>query len=990
MFEKEPIAPSIPKEIKAADSTSFIFSSFSPQWLSYISTIQNRLSKWTRLLKPAVPSSSAEEEMAFEADNDIYTLFRTRKIQKTSTTAPSSILAFFQTSSLPNLDLHKSNVNSSHLDISEEFTRKGYALLAKQLKGQEGFPWDTIKTISNPLLVEQLLDLYTLCQSKTQKSHSEFDSKKILDFALNLANIATSSTLNEDFTRAHEALEQTKYTLGQLIYLMDHDLNEVAKIFKLSPQDAIENLQTLFDDHFKRILVDLQTHYRAYQSAQLQSAELALYNRIPLEIAKALLTSKGTVNTGLINVFYQQFITSPYPLNHQLNLAYGLNTLKHSFDLRKEMESIQAPQSPVMPSNDVIRAILNLSPDESITDVHAKQVILSALLSHLRQDETGSCFATSLAIELLASHLHVCLKDLQQLLFESKLTRTLKGVKRDIPFIKSISDPDLTKSFIINKQGYLMTNNKEQTLLWDIPSLQTAASAIGIKNLKEALTVSLLQSISASQSIDCQTVLKALCEYVATQDASKKNKLGSLFAQACFAFSSQTHPALLKVWENAIANMAEAQEEGMIKSYILDAVLHVLQLKLAELQVPPSNFIRDILQEIKKNLYATIQLQYDPSVKGMPDGHAYPIKRQGGFVLYVKNQRIDQGSVFIKYLADLIFHSCKKFKKSNLNKEEQQSFNLLTETLIPYLNTEDFLTRLLIKYHPSNASALIQSSRIENLNYTPWITLKGNKSKAVLEVYLEYTQPIHTDKLNQLSLEDRLLVLIKIGQKMTDKNKQAYLSNTNKANLLRIPGWHTSRIILLGHPCLSAVLKGEQTAENWLNGIKTSGMHIAESIIDKDTRNQLFKTLHQFILPSVFEGEKLNNASQLLSQIPSHLSIKETRQSLIQILQKQSEITATELAQYTRQIDTALYDSLNSPLKKQLENSIIPIIDTNWNEDVDDIHLYAVVNPGTGQFEIWQAHSNGIGLQAISQKEWMQEWECFSIPEDILKSDSTH
>lgn len=990
MFEKDPLSPSVPfKETKTTELTPLVTSSLSPPSASSISKLQYGLSKRIPFNQSRPPVN--EEEVLSEGEEDSYQILRQKKIQKESCSAPSSPpVSLFRQLSLPSLSGTKPTANLNFFD-KEKWKTKDVDRLLDPLNHQEGFPWDTIKTISHPILIEQLIDLSLLCEMKRQQLNSKLEPTEILEFALNLANIAISSPFIKEYTHSIDLIEKTKEMLGQLIYLVDCDLEHVLTIFHSDGKDKWESLQELFDLHFQNIIQHLYQEFTICQNSHLQSADLMFSIHLPLEIAKLLLTTKGTVNVGLINLIQQHFIPSLYPINHQINLSYGLKSLKQSFELRKEVEWIQKPHSPHMPSNEVIRAILNLPAEEIVTSLHAKQVIVSAFLSHLRQDETGSCFATSLAIELLSSHLHHCLKDLVQLLEESKLTRTLKEVSRDIPFIKSIYDADLSQTLMIDENGHLITMESSKIFIWETPGLQAAATSIGIHDLKKALTNLLLLKDPPliHQKLECQEILKKLCLYQIETDPSLKKKLGSLFAQACFAFSAQTHQALLKIWENSIANMAEVKEQGMIKTYILDAILHAIQLKLGELHIPPSLFVKEFLQDLKKTIYQFIQLQYDPTLKSLPDKHAYPNKRQGGFVLYVNNQRIDQASIFIKFLQDLILHACNKWKNKLLKPDEEKFINLMQGQLFLHLSSEDFLTRLLIKYHPANAALLVQSNQFDKLRFTPWITLKGNKSKAVLQVYLETDQPIPTEKFNQKSLEERLLSIIKLGKSLNEPDKQAFLNNTHKSNLLRIPGWHTSRLILLGHPSLGIVLEGQQTAEEWLDGIKKSGLQIAESIIDEETRCHFFKAIEEKLLPQLISS-KADQIKILLSQIPSELSIKQTRETFVQLLQEQEEIDTNALPQIKRQIDTLLYESLNPVLNKQFKNSIFPIIDTNWNEECHDLYLYAVVNPGTGQFEIWQAYSNESRMQAISQKEWIQEWEIFFIPDEVLKNDPNH
>lgn len=881
----------------------------------------------------------------------------------------------------------------------KELKENGHGRLVEKLSAHQGYPWDEIKTIKHPIFIEQLIDLYTLCETKAAHLTPElflFSTQKIMDFALTLVKDSTSSHLKEDPTHSHERLHLAEQLLGKLIYSTNRNLYSTVRCIRFKLSESIQNIEQAFEGAIQKLDIRLKNHDDLHSKTQLQSSEVAHQARIPLEISKILITDTGTINIGLIDLLIKKFTPSDPPLNHLINLSYGLKLFQQSAQLRDDFIKIHTPNSESMPSNHVIRATLTLPPKMQITDIHAKRTVFVALLSHLRQNKTGSCFATSLASQLLASHLRLCLKDLTHLIHESKLTRTLKGVSKDIPFIKSISDEDLEKTICLDANGQILLDNSSQTYIWESPGLQAVCLSIGIKDSKGALSIiidELEKSPTGHVEIEIKQLIQKLCEYYKDRvDDSKRSKLDRLFNQACFAFSTQTKQPLLKVWENAIANMAETQEESMIKTHILEATAFAIQEKLSESNVHPSNLVKQLLQEIKSRLYTGIQLQYDPSLEMISD-NLHGEKVRGGFVLYYKNERIDTSIEFNKFLSGLLMQTYLKFRKFNLKPDQQEDFEKFFDILTPYVNSEDFLARLLFKYHPSNAMYMTDKADKSDISFnksrfTPWITRKGNNSKQVLEVYLEATQPIETYMIPDAKIENRLIHLLNFAQGMSEVEKNYYLKNSHRCNQLRVPGWHTGCLILLGHPLVKSILNNEYEPQEWVETfVKKKPIHeISEAVISTQTREKLNKQLSQIILPTLFTEETIHQFNEYLQKIPPSTSLKEYRNVIMNCC-GQSLKNQEDLEKLTQQIDTAICQCLEPHQRQCLEESMIPLIDTNWSKDGQDTYISAMINPGTGELELWETSANKSTIRAIHQKNWMQEWEIFRAPEHLLLED---
>lgn len=874
----------------------------------------------------------------------------------------------------------------------EWLKEKGYVSLAEKMEANHGYPWNEFEKIRSPILLEQLVDLHLIC---VHKQIPKSDALLLTHFSLYLANLVDSSCSINGVI-----LNDVKHLLGQIIYLTNLDPNQVIQSIDLSNhQSTFEKIGNAFNFSIQQICERLHDHYAVHQETQLQDAKLALHTRIPYEIAKGLLTEIGTINFGIIDTFTNIFLpTDEIPINHEINLAHSLTLLQRSPKLRSEFEKINFPQIPKSPSNEVIQVAIGLPLNQSIGNYETRLTALTALLSHLRQGEDRSCFAVSLAIEILSSHLNLCFKDLRELLEEGKLTRTVKGVKKQIPFAKKINDDNLNKIIVFNQKGDIFAENVKKLPLWEAPGLITACQFMGINHPREAILELIAQLPQPKKEEKFQIKIKDLIQKLCKQAAKTNSSftLDQTYTLALFAFSAQTAQPLLKVWENAIANMAEAEEGSMIKNAILGSTLDALQLKLGELKIPPSPLLQRLFHYIKKLICERFHLQYDPTKLHSIDRHGQV--SEGAFVLYHQNQKIEDEQSFLNAIRQILDEAKALMFKKNLsdsNKEElQQVFDIFNSEI----GNPRFLGYLLARYHYSNkphAKKMAKGFQVnfEELSFTPWITHVGNNSKALLSIYFEQDQPFQTEKFVSMEAEGTLSKIIDICKKMPDSEKDLYLKNPNKLKPLCILGKHRLPF-MAGNPSLVKAWKQDDSTQNWIkNTVTTPGKQISSMIIDTATKSNLLQNMEKDILPKFFSPKQLAEVMKNCKQLSNKHTIKQYRDLLIKICQNiYPHANANKKNLLIRQIDTALCNSLEPNLKKKLEDSAVHFADTNWCSGTQDLHFCFAVNPGTGNLELWEVHANGSHLMALDQNYWLhkQEWEFLTLPDNLIPDDSQY
>lgn len=869
-----------------------------------------------------------------------------------------------------------------------------FLFLAEKFQSETGLFWDRLASVRDPIFMEQLADIYLLA---VHKKIPPVEIEQVIDFSFSLAHVALSFSEEEVFTQQHQCMDDAKHLLGEILYLIDLEPASVVQIMQsFSNQMIVEQINKAFSVQVTQICETLHDHYEAHNQSDLQSPEAALHTRIPCKIAQALLTSTGRINFGIITILSNVFLPhEEHPINHEANLSHALDLLEHSPKLRSEFDKISAPAENKIALHTVIRTSLSLPAGHVVSDVDTRLTLLIAILSHLRQGEDRSCFAVSLAIEILSAHLGFCLKDLQEILRDGRMVRTRKSGEKSSSFIMRISDENLHKKTRFTREGrFIIGEKKLGGFLWEAPGLLAVCRSIGIIDPQKAL-LKIVQDgfLSAEREPFYEMDVKKIIEYLCLQAYGKEGDLlprdsfEALVGQGCFAFSAQTTQPLLKIWENAIANMSEVEDGGTIKKAIMSAVMDAFQFRLAKLNIPPSRLLQRFFLSIQKELFATIQPQYDPVARAK-----YAMGNvEGGFVLYQENQRIDTEESFRLLLKSIVDDVCQKMEQTPLSEEERKSLYQVKKIMGEWMGSVDFMPYLLARYHPANREALGRITKgslisLSRLKFTPWLTQSGNNSKELLKVYLESDEPIQTEQFVVSTAENALARMINLCKKMSAEEKIMYQKNPHKLKQLCILGKHTLPF-MVGTPSFVDAWHRDLPAEAWIEqSIHLPGMEVASALTDPITK----KNFEIWMQKNLSEEFLQKDLLQAIKKIPLNGTIRSYRDAVISIFHSMNP-SLKEVPKLLREVDTGLAQSLAPPLKKKLEDSAVHFADTNWSTLGQDIHFCFVINPGTSKLELWEVCADGSKLTAIDQDYWLtgQQWEFMMMEQKKIPDDST-
>lgn len=841
-----------------------------------------------------------------------------------------------------------------------QWIEEGFLSLKEIVENPRSYPYDQIMTINHPALMEQLIIIHHLLK---KVSDINKDEQHILQLALFTASQANSDS-GEPGAR-NKAIEDAYTSLSMIIFALDKHASEMQRYILVEGcSNLVEWSYKRFSDDVNEVKSKIELEKARFEKTPLQNIDLVTRNLVILETAKLLLTKSGVVNAGLIDNIQNKF-----------KLPTNISYLKYAPQVRENIKAIQAPTSETALGSQIIRIALNLDKDKKITHYHARLTAMTALFAHHRQGPAGICFATSLAIYLLAARPNECVKDFAALFENNALTRSVDGVKIQFPYLLTATSESISNQLSVTKEGNLIVKGVPTGYLWEAPGIQAAAQCAGVKNLKEFILQRIEREfVGSAENKDTRLIqIGALLQEMSNGNAE-------IYRKAIITFESQISNPLLHAWENALAGMAEGQQQGIFKTSILNSTVEILKNKLTS-SFPglPEPLATIIIYNIKDELASSIRAYYDPTItQNSPNKDLH--SNQGAFVLYDRQEafdsrkweRVDTPEKFQSFIKKVCAKAFEKVFDACNAKATLSSLNAKA-IIMEFLKTDAFLTQVIQRMNHIKIS-LPKETALQQKN-TPWISRIGNNPKKVLQVYLEEKSPLSTERFMPLTSQHLLEKVISLGKKRSENIEKGAIINPYLFTPVRTPGTH-SFSLMLGHPSLCKAWEDDTNLLTW----------IKNCVIDPGKKASLTPfgivsriRLHSYIKNHLLKPELYDAFKEGYDALPDNLSTTAFRYKIVELLNKVHPMEG-ELMQFRkRKLDTYVYRSLPKNTKKELENSAVHFADTNWYEDIHDLHFCFVVNPGNNRLEIWEAYDNGTHLVALDQDDWLhnQEWEFY-------------
>lgn len=749
--------------------------------------------------------------------------------------------------------------------------------------------------------------------------------------------------------------------LGEIVYLIDHEPKRLLECIDLQDtQKSVKSIKNLFHALMKKIHQRIDAHYQVHQAAQIQNADIAKQLLIPIEISYALFTSSGVFNRALIKRMMEEFVNPNDPLDGYMNgLKSGLQLIFQSETLQEKLQAVSfsGPKNPY--SREIVRMALRLPLGEKISDVHAKRCALTALLTHLRQGHSNSCFASFFAIELQTQAPLQALDDFSNLLKHGQLNRLVDRQNRGFPFLMRWGQEDLSKTIRLDEKGQLLSSSGKNGYFWKAPGLKKALSSLGIAYPKRALQNWL--KTKNIPTLGLEVSIEALIREIA--EPIDKDLLERCYLE----FSSLTSHPLLRVWENALAGMAEGKKGGLLRGALTKSLHYLIHKSAAKCGLKDLASRIDLVEKIERIAERRIHYLYDPNYHSA----SHPTL-QGAFILYDAKdreafgswERIDTPEQFQALMSDLIgeFFNNEQISAKALNK------------VMAEIESEKFLIKLLKRYHRENALDLALGGSFRNLRCTPWVTLIGNDPNAVLKVYYEESSSYKIQECKPESARDLLFFLLSLLSKQPDDIKKRYSSEQNHLAPVRVSGTHAFSL-LLSHPSIKPCYAPFFDIATWIDEkIYLPGKKIAKTFATERMRKETV----DFICNHIIDPKQKKIFLNFMKNCPQKTSIHEFRGRIAEVI-CQMFPTPSHQSEQLKLVDLKLFELMPKELQQTWRSSVIHFADSNWQKEGHDIHYGIAVNPGSSELEIVGILESGEPFEFINQSHFFNphKWEFY-------------
>lgn len=318
------------------------------------------------------------------------------------------------------------------------------------------------------------------------------------------------------------------------------------------------------------------------------------------QLAQLLTDSHGFLIKSQLHkalLLLEENLFSLGPLRHHddrrlSRLLLLLRQLYESCELQAVLKRIGAPHGHLVAER-LIRETLFLPENTPVTDCHARQAVLSALFTYLRQN-VGSCFATAPALLIEREQPLQFFSDMAQLLGSGRIVRVIEGEEYAVPLSPSTGVADLYRPFFLWNLG-----KNPYAALSHSPGLLAALEASGVvdakeeprkkrKKCRELLHTAHLAEDPFVILTPHSVIHRVLAAFFAVSESEieeyQARPKGRLFgqliisepkaltgkSQACYrylkafdlarsAFKAVTENALLKAWEFTLASLSETK-----------------------------------------------------------------------------------------------------------------------------------------------------------------------------------------------------------------------------------------------------------------------------------------------------------------------------------------------------------------------------------------------------------------------------------------------
>lgn len=780
-----------------------------------------------------------------------------------------------------------------HLAFARKFWNTGnypeaikiYSLFPN--KAPLGKEEEPIITIKAPQIINQIQEIQSYAQ-ELKKQGKEKEAQTLTSFCVLFAFesdvISDYWQFKGIFSHSQSLLESEKF-LAKVIFLLDNKEHSFLEHFPGLDLDTFDEqslykVQLEVDSAFQKNLDQrMEKIKKLSEQCLLCSPKKVQVVQIPIEIAKILVTEKGTLNLPLISEIKKSTLRDKknrLPLDNQI-LKF-LKRLRDNPELLKEFSSIKAPRQGNTKGEDVVRTTLGIPPSISVTEADAKRAILAALMTNWRQGPIWSCFATAFTIQLLENSSLLALKDLKDLVEKGSISRTVEGKKVHFTgMLHSYLQEEMTPTFFVEKGGILHCTCNGKTFpvdletLYQDPGIKAVIAIFGFEKVNEMFDL-IKEAFGRSPSFPATFTIDDLIAYLQA-DAPP-----NLAEKARFAYVSQAEQGVLRLWENTLANLSNPSFDSRLNQSLEASLTYAAELLLEACKCEPTAIgtaTQNFLAELSKFEFAYF---FDPQVVG---GNY----KKSGWLLHVR--RLDNPKEWVaitsaKDFRDFIndrFLAMTQTANLNLDltafssPEEMDNF-LVTKA------TQNFLVEEMREEYETQNLVLSPLENWDKIDAVPWRICQGGSILKLFNINWDL-KPSPTQTIE--STENQCLRVIQYCREFRE-----HFQNTNKEFKIPVVSEHHMFSLLPFDDSLTAGWKEGQTSQDWLDRHLNDSKKQLEEPMTPEQKKRLIERLCVY-----FNSEEDRQKFIKLAESIPQGSIRDFLKESLKLL-KDCNITLTE------------------------------------------------------------------------------------------------
>lgn len=342
----------------------------------------------------------------------------------------------------------------------------------------------------------------------------------LMKFALDLIEKARIP----DQKNPEDEVTYVKQVIGMLIFVAERDINNLIEVVE-NRNNYVPWIKNFFTTHLAIPNYEIEIN-RTTQNISKIVPNKAGDVHAQTAIAKLVVTNSGVLNEAIAGMVIKGLPCLKELHSQVQENVYTYENLIHDIATNEQLlatfDGIQCPEDENSVVYDLIRCILGLKSDETVTHAHAKQAVLAAVMEVF-------CHRNFTSGERLHRHIN------HMMCFCSNLLRKGEGFSlANLP-----EELNFSEMFKIFPSGAIATESG--ILLGNHPEIAAAARQLGINDLNaiwEDLRKQIFGDNPTPNMISIQEFIGELVEYVINKNPSFHGEEEQLMQLGKLAFSS--------------------------------------------------------------------------------------------------------------------------------------------------------------------------------------------------------------------------------------------------------------------------------------------------------------------------------------------------------------------------------------------------------------------------------------------------------------------